>query len=26
MILVAQQDQVTGLASWWGTRVKISKV
>ncbi|MEJ2235186.1 MAG: molybdopterin-dependent oxidoreductase [Syntrophobacterales bacterium] len=26
MILVAQQDQVTGLAIWWGTRVKISKV
>ena len=25
-ILVAQQDQVTGLATWWGTRVKISKV
>jgi anaerobic selenocysteine-containing dehydrogenase len=25
-ILVAQQDQVTGLAIWWGTRVKISKV
>jgi anaerobic selenocysteine-containing dehydrogenase len=26
MILVAQQDPVTGLATWWGTRVKISKV
>ncbi|MGW8221710.1 MAG: molybdopterin-containing oxidoreductase family protein [Syntrophobacteria bacterium] len=26
VILVAQQDQVTGLATWWGTRVKISKV
>jgi anaerobic selenocysteine-containing dehydrogenase len=25
-ILVAQQDQVTGLATWWGTRVKIFKV
>ena len=25
-ILVAQQDQVTGLATWWGTRVKISKI
>ncbi len=25
-IVVAQQDQVTGLVSWWGTRVKISKV
>jgi len=26
VILVAQQDQVTGLTTWWGTRVKISKV
>jgi anaerobic selenocysteine-containing dehydrogenase len=25
-ILVARQDRVTGLASWWGTRVKISKI
>ncbi len=25
-ILVAQQEPVTGLAIWWGTRVKISKV
>jgi len=25
-IVVAQQDEVTGLASWWGTRVKIYKV
>jgi anaerobic selenocysteine-containing dehydrogenase len=25
-ILVAQQDKVTGLATWWGTRVKIYKV
>ena len=25
-ILVAQQDKTTGLASWWGTRVKIYKV
>ena len=25
-ILMAQQDEVTGLASWWGTRVKISKI
>ena len=24
-ILVAQQDPVTGLVAWWGTRVKISK-
>jgi anaerobic selenocysteine-containing dehydrogenase len=25
-ILVAQQDKTTGLATWWGTRVKIYKV
>ena len=25
-ILMVLQDRVTGLASWWGTRVKISKV
>jgi anaerobic selenocysteine-containing dehydrogenase len=25
-IVVAQQDKVTGLATWWGTRVKIYKV
>ena len=25
-ILVAQQDKITGLATWWGTRVKIYKV
>jgi anaerobic selenocysteine-containing dehydrogenase len=25
-IVVAQQDKVIGLATWWGTRVKISKV
>ena len=24
-IIVAQQDRVTGLATWWGTRVKITK-
>jgi anaerobic selenocysteine-containing dehydrogenase len=24
-ILVARQDLVTGLASWWGTRIRISK-
>ena len=25
-ILVAQQDKIIGLATWWGTRVKIYKV
>jgi anaerobic selenocysteine-containing dehydrogenase len=25
-ILVAQQERLTGLATWWGTRVKISKI
>ena len=25
-IVVAQQDEVIGLATWWGTRVKIYKV
>ncbi|MFP3870300.1 MAG: molybdopterin-dependent oxidoreductase [Syntrophobacteria bacterium] len=25
-ILVARQDRLTGLASWWGTRVKIFKI
>jgi anaerobic selenocysteine-containing dehydrogenase len=24
-IIVAQEDRVTGLATWWGTRVKITK-
>jgi anaerobic selenocysteine-containing dehydrogenase len=25
-ILVSQQNKVTGLATWWGTRVKILKI
>ncbi|UCG12061.1 MAG: hypothetical protein JSU72_16360, partial [Deltaproteobacteria bacterium] len=25
-IMVAQLEEVTGLSSWWGTRVKISKI
>jgi anaerobic selenocysteine-containing dehydrogenase len=25
-IIVAQEDRVTGLVTWWGTRVKISKI
>jgi anaerobic selenocysteine-containing dehydrogenase len=25
-VIVAQEDRVTGLVTWWGTRVKISKI
>jgi hypothetical protein len=25
-ILVAQKERLTGLAAWWGTGVKISKI
>jgi anaerobic selenocysteine-containing dehydrogenase len=25
-ILVVRQEQITGLATWWDTRVKISKI